>query len=50
MEERKFKIICLECSSENVHIVEDIDYDYDETPYVAGYFLKCLNCGSSEEA
>ena len=42
--ESKFKIICVECGSEDVYIREDIDYDYDENPYVSGYYLECNNC------
>lgn len=42
----KFKITCLNCGSNNVHIEEEIDYDWDEMPYTSGYFLKCHDCGS----
>lgn len=42
----KFKIICLECKSEDVVLEEEIDYDYEENPYVSGYYLECKNCGN----
>lgn len=42
----KFKVICSECNSENVSVVEDIDYDWDENPYVCGYYLQCNSCGA----
>ena len=44
----KFKIICLECNSEDVYIEEDIDYDYEENPYVVGNNIICRKCGSNE--
>lgn len=43
-DEDKFKITCKSCGSNNVSIREDIDYDYDEVPYVNGYYLECNNC------
>lgn len=42
--EDKFKIICLSCGSEDVSIREDIDYDYDEYPYINSYYLECNSC------
>lgn len=42
--ENKFKIICLLCGSENVSIKEEIDYDYEEVPYINGYYLECDDC------
>ena len=42
--EDKFKIICLSCGSEDVSIREDIGYDYDECPYIHGYYLECNSC------
>lgn len=47
--EKKFKIVCLECGSEEVIIQEEIDYDYDEYPYVSGHYLECKNCGNCED-
>lgn len=46
-----FKIICLECGNEDVDIEEEIDYDYEENPFVSGYYLKCNNtdCGNTQE-
>lgn len=44
--DNKFKIICLECKSENVTLEEEIDYDYEENPYVSGYCIVCNNCGN----
>lgn len=42
--EDKFKIICLSCGSEVESIREDIGYDYDECPYIHGYYLECNSC------
>lgn len=43
-----FKLVCLNCNSENVHIAEDIDYDLDEMPIVMGYYLKCDDCDNED--
>lgn len=43
-----FKIECLECGSNNVYIQEEIDYDWDENPYVSGYHLECGDCGNTD--
>lgn len=43
----EFKITCLQCGSDNVSIEEDIDYDWDENPYLNGYYLYCKNCGAN---
>lgn len=47
--DKGFNITCLECGSNDVFIQEDIDYDWDEEPYVCGYYLKCNNCGNTDE-
>lgn len=46
---RGFEIKCLECGSENVSIQEEIDYDYDETPYTFDVYLMCNDCGNTSE-
>ena len=33
----------------NVILQEDIDYDYEENPYVCGHYLKCQDCGETED-
>ncbi len=47
--DKGFNITCLECGSSDVSIQEDIDYDWDEEPYENGYYLKCNNCGNTDE-
>lgn len=45
----KFKITCLECGSENVSIETNVEYDYEESPYLTGnYYLQCHNCGNDD--
>ena len=44
----KFKIICLECGSENVTLEEEIDYDWDENPYTDAFTIVCQDCGNFE--
>ena len=44
--ENKFKIICLECESEDVVIKEEVDYDYEDNPYISGHYLECKSCGN----
>ena len=44
-----FTITCNNCGSNNVDLVDDIDYDYEESPYVSGHYLQCNNCGESED-
>ena len=44
-----FTIICNNCGSNNVELVDDIDYDYEENPYVSGHYLHCKDCGESED-
>lgn len=44
----KFKIICLECGSENVTLEEEIDYDWDENPYTDAICIVCKDCGNFE--
>lgn len=46
--DKKFKIICLECGSENVDIWEDVDYDCNDMPYITGCYLECRDCGSND--
>lgn len=45
---KKFEITCLNCGSNNVSIEEEIDYDWDEMPYINGYFLRCDDCGNDD--
>lgn len=45
----KFKIICLECGSENVTLEEEIDYDWDENPYTDAICIVCKDCGNIEK-
>lgn len=47
--EKGFKVICMNCGSNDVFIETDIDYDWDENPYECGYYLRCNNCGSTDE-
>lgn len=42
--EDRFKITCLRCGSEDVSIKEDIAYDYNENPFITGYYLECNDC------
>ena len=42
----KFIITCLECGSNNVIIQEEIDYDWEEVPYISGHHLRCLDCNN----
>lgn len=42
-----FLIKCLNCGSHNVSIQEEVDYDWDENPYVNGYYLFCNDCGNA---
>ena len=44
-----FVIKCLECGSDEVWVHNDIDYDYNEIPYVVGHHLHCINCGNSSK-
>ena len=44
----KFKIICLECGSENVTLEEEIDYDWDECPFTDAFTIVCQDCGNIE--
>ena len=41
-----FTIICNECGSSNVEIKDVIEYDWDENPYIDGYYLECNECGN----
>lgn len=46
MNECKFEIKCLSCESTDVSVLQEIDYDYEESPYYTGcYYLKCNSCG-----
>lgn len=47
--ESKFTIKCNSCGGTDVSIVESIDYDWDENPYVTGSYLLCNNCGTDDE-
>ena len=47
--EDKFTIICNKCGSVNVSIKEIIDYDWEEFPYINGYYLYCESCGNDNE-
>lgn len=49
IDNKKIMSTCLECGSNDISIREDIDYDYEEKPYVLGYYLKCNNCGNTTE-
>lgn len=47
-----FKIECLKCKSIDVDIIEDMDWDWDgEDEYLVsnGYYIKCNNCGETEQ-
>lgn len=44
-----FKIICLECGSENCTIEQSCDYDYEEELVEGLPYLKCQDCGNHNE-
>lgn len=48
-EDKQIISTCLLCGSNSISIQEDIDYDYEEEPYVSGYYLECNNCGNTTE-
>lgn len=43
-----FKIICLECGSENIILREEVDYNWGGCPYVSGHYLECQDCNNTE--
>ncbi|MBP3888754.1 MAG: hypothetical protein J6F30_14085 [Cellulosilyticum sp.] len=45
---KAFSKKCLNCKSENININEDIDCDWDENSYIAGFYIECDDCGSVE--
>lgn len=44
-----FDITCLKCGSKSASIQEEIDYDYEEEPYVSGYYLECNVCKNIDD-
>lgn len=47
--DKGFKIICLKCGSENVILREEIDYDWDDIPYVSGHYFECQDCDNTTD-
>ena len=48
-EDKGFKIICLNCGSDNVTYETDIDYDYEENSYESGHYFYCHNCCQTDK-
>lgn len=41
-----FRVNCALCNSENVELEDEIDYNYDEEPFVWRTYLTCQDCGN----
>ena len=43
--DKGFDIVCRDCGSKDCTIETELEYEYDETCYINGYYLVCKNCG-----
>lgn len=47
-ENKGFKIVCCNCGFEQCEEKEDLDYDYDDNPYLLNKYYWCPNCGQCD--